>query len=101
MPLFLMGPRVHSLAHQAAWCYSLCSSVLMCDVILGHFFEELRAGGKAWGSLNDCDIAVAVVGLEESAHVPLGLFLVCMDLTWMESLSQCSLWLEGPLLCLF
>lgn len=38
----------------------LCS----CMMILEHFIEGLRAGGKAWGSLSDCDIAVAVVGLE-------------------------------------
>lgn len=65
MSLLLMGPCVHGLARQAAWCDSSCSSVLMHDVILGHFIEGLRAGwGRCGGSPNDWDIAVAVVGLE-------------------------------------
>lgn len=55
---------MHGPAHQVAWCFSSGSSVLRHDVILGHFIEGLRAGGKVWGSLYDCDIAVAVVGLE-------------------------------------
>lgn len=40
------------------------------------------------------------LALEESSHLSrlLGLFLVCMDLTWMKSISQQSLWPEGPLL---
>lgn len=48
MSLLLMGPCVHGLARQAAWCDSSCSSVLMHDVILGHFIEGLRVG-KVWG----------------------------------------------------
>lgn len=66
----------------------------MYNVILGHFIEGLRAGGKDVGApcvtgMLQWLLLAWSPALQESSHESrlLGLFLVCVDLTWMESLS--------------